>query len=118
MDNYPKIKTVQPTPDKQLITQFQNGVQKIYDCTRLLEDDTFALLRQDVFFNAVKVDAGGYGISWNDDLDLSEAELWIHGHSEVLEDAHLAQRMDETANDERFEDEVASQAYQVILSQA
>jgi hypothetical protein len=80
MDNYPKLKAVEPAPDKQLVMWFQNGVQKIYDCTHLLEDDTFALLRQDAFFNAVKVDAGGYGISWNDDLDLSEAELWIHGH--------------------------------------
>ncbi len=81
MINYPKIKTVQPIPDKQLLTLFQNGVQKIYDCTSLLEDDTFALLRQDAFFNMVEVDAGGYGISWNDDLDLSEAELWVHGSS-------------------------------------
>ena len=23
-----------------------------------------------------KVDAGGYGISWNDDIDISEYELW------------------------------------------
>jgi len=27
----------------------------------------------------VKVDAGGYGISWNDDIDLSEYELWTNG---------------------------------------
>ena len=79
MTNYPKIKMVQAIPDKQLLMLFQNGVQKIYDCTRLLENDTFALLHQDAFFNTVKVDAGGYGISWNDDLDLSESELWIHG---------------------------------------
>ena len=28
---------------------------------------------------AVKVDSGGYGISWNDDADLSEYELWTNG---------------------------------------
>ena len=30
-------------------------------------------------FNAVSVDPGGYGISWNDDIDLSCDELWEHG---------------------------------------
>lgn len=27
----------------------------------------------------VKVDAGGYGVSWNDDIDLSCNELWENG---------------------------------------
>ena len=30
-------------------------------------------------FENVEVDAGGYGISWNDDLDLSCDEIWEHG---------------------------------------
>jgi len=30
-------------------------------------------------FRALHVDAGGYGISWNDDIDLSEYELWTNG---------------------------------------
>ena len=36
---------------------------------------------------------------------------------EVMEDAHLAQLMDETADDERFEGKTAVQAYQEILAQ-
>jgi hypothetical protein len=31
------------------------------------------------FFNAVRVDPGGYGVSWSDDIDLSEYELWTNG---------------------------------------
>lgn len=27
----------------------------------------------------VVVDPGGYGISWNDELDMSEYELWTKG---------------------------------------
>jgi hypothetical protein len=27
-----------------------------------------------------KVDSGGYGISWDDDCDLSENELWTRGN--------------------------------------
>ena len=36
----------------------------------------------DGLFDQVKVDVGGYGISWNDDLDLSCEELWINGKEE------------------------------------
>jgi hypothetical protein len=32
-----------------------------------------------VLFNSVHVDKHGYGIVWNDELDLSESELWING---------------------------------------
>jgi hypothetical protein len=28
---------------------------------------------------SVRVDSGGYGISWNDDVDISEYELWTNG---------------------------------------
>ena len=30
-------------------------------------------------FNSVVVDSGGYGVSWNDDIDMSEHELWTNG---------------------------------------
>ncbi|WP_423805896.1 DUF2442 domain-containing protein [Phascolarctobacterium succinatutens] len=43
-----------------------------------------ALKYTNVLFNLVKVDVGGYGISWNDDLDLSCDELWENGYSESL----------------------------------
>jgi len=31
------------------------------------------------FFKSAKVDSGGYGISWNDDVDISEYEAWENG---------------------------------------
>jgi Protein of unknown function (DUF2442). len=37
------------------------------------------LLRNEAFFKAVAVDPGGYGVSWNDQMDLSEYELWRNG---------------------------------------
>ncbi len=39
----------------------------------------FYPLNVPAFFRAVKVDAGGHGVSWNDDLDLSEYELCTNG---------------------------------------
>jgi len=77
--NAPKLVSVQPLENKKLLVQFVNGVEKIYDCIPLLSLDRFEILKSDAFFKAVKVDAGGYGISWNDDTDLSEYELWTNG---------------------------------------
>jgi hypothetical protein len=44
----------------------------------------FRLLKDDAFFKAVHVDAGGYGITWNDNADLSEYELWTNGVEGVI----------------------------------
>jgi len=75
----PKILAVYPLENKRLLVKFVNGVEKIYDCTQLLGREVFQLLDNDAFFKAVKVDSGGYGISWNDEIDLSEYELWVNG---------------------------------------
>jgi hypothetical protein len=75
----PRIKAVLPLADRRLRVTFVNGIQKDYDCTPLTGLDRFRLLREEAFFKAVRVDAGGYGISWNDEGDLSEYELWVRG---------------------------------------
>jgi hypothetical protein len=75
----PKILSVQALENKKLLVKFVNGIEKIYDCNPLLNMDMFEVLKNDAFFKAVKVDSGGYGISWSDDADLSEYELWTNG---------------------------------------
>lgn len=65
--------------------RFINGVTKIYDCIPLLTLERFRLLQHDAFFKAVRVDMGRYGISWNDDIDLSEYELWTRGVEQPVE---------------------------------
>ncbi len=75
----PKILSAQPLENKKLLVKFVNGVDKVYDCTPLLSREVFQLLKNEAFFKAVRVDAGGYGISWSDEVDLSEYELWTNG---------------------------------------
>ena len=75
----PKIKTVVPLNDKRLLVAFVNEIQKTYDCQRILNLERFQLLKHEAFFKSVAVDRGGYGISWNDEIDLSEYELWNNG---------------------------------------
>jgi hypothetical protein len=80
----PQILSVKPQEERKILVKFKNGVEKIYDCEQILHLDAFQLLRNDAFFKAVKVDQGGYGISWNDDIDLSEYELWTNGVEVVM----------------------------------
>lgn len=77
--NTPKIRSVVPLTGRRLLVTFVNGVQKVYYCQRIIGLERFQLLRQEAFFKTVAVDLGGYGISWNDDMDLSEYELWNNG---------------------------------------
>ena len=79
MNKFPKIKSIKPQKDKFLLISFDNGIQKKYDCKPILKEEIFSPLTNDSFFKSVKVDNGGYGISWNDEIDLSESELWING---------------------------------------
>jgi len=79
-----KISSVQLVEGKKLLVKFIGGAEKIYACAPLLHVERFQLLNNEAFFKAVKVDAGGYGISWNDEVDLSEYELWTNGVEAVM----------------------------------
>lgn len=76
---YPRIKAAKPLADWKLRVEFENGVAKVYDCTPLLDKEPFRPLRDEGLFRSVRVDEHGYGIIWNDEIDLAESELWIHG---------------------------------------
>jgi hypothetical protein len=85
--NAPKIISVQTLENKKLLIRFVDGVEKIYDCTKLLGIEMFQVLKSDAVFKTVTVDTGGYGISWNDEADLSEYELWKNGVEVVITSA-------------------------------
>ena len=76
-----KIKNVYALPEFKLSVQFSEGVTKIYDMKTLFEKipqfNTLSSNPED--FSCVTVDVGGYGIIWNDELDLSCDELWEKG---------------------------------------
>ena len=76
---YPKIIAVKPLKNYRLLVTFENRVRKVYDCSALLEKAVFQPLKDKAFFKVVRVDQGGYGISWSEEIDLAEAELWMNG---------------------------------------
>lgn len=81
-----KVKNVTPLNNFKLLVEFENGEIKQYDITSLLNKWTAFndLIEINGLFNQVKVDAGGYGISWNDDLDLSCNELYENGKIQTI----------------------------------
>lgn len=75
-----KIKNVSPLPEYRLSVQFAEGCTKIYDVNPLFKQiPAFQELKDAHLFSDVTVDVGGYGIIWNDDLDISCDELWENG---------------------------------------
>lgn len=76
-----KVKNVKILSKYILEITFQNDVVKHYDVSLLFEKwKVFENLKNiDGLFEQVKVDQGGYGISWNDEIDLECEELWEHG---------------------------------------
>lgn len=76
-----KIKNVKALDNLILEIIFENEEIKHYDIKKLIaEHKEFEILNDKTLFNLVKVDIGGYGISWNDDLDISCNTLY-YSHS-------------------------------------
>lgn len=78
-----KVKAVNALPDYMLSVQFAEGVTKIYDVKPLFSvwNSFKALQKYYELFRSVRVDQGGYGIVWNDELDLSCDELFENGET-------------------------------------
>ena len=78
-----KIKSVSPLPDFILSVQFSEGITKHYDVKPLFEKHPmFTLLKEHPeLYYSVTVDTGGYGIVWNDDIDIACDELYFNGET-------------------------------------
>lgn len=76
-----KIKDIQIAPDYKLNVLFSEGQRKIYDIKKLASEHSIfsQLIDNEELFKSAKVDIGGYGIIWDDDLDLSCDEIWENG---------------------------------------
>lgn len=75
-----KIKNVYPKDNMLIEIEFDNKIKKEYDIKIILNKwNIFKELKNEELFKKVKIDAGGYGISWNENIDLSCEELWERG---------------------------------------
>lgn len=80
---YPKIQAVETIDDHTLLVEFDNDQKRKYDVTPLLRKEMFAPLRNPALFKSVQVEQGGYAVVWNNDIDISEYELWSNGQTMI-----------------------------------
>ena len=98
-----KIIAVKPLEDLILSVFFQNGIEKEYDVKSLfLQFPQFEILKKDrdMFF-CVNVDAGGYGIAWNDHLDLNAEDIWENGREVGRHEISITAALAETLMEAR-----------------
>ena len=76
-----KAKSVTPLPDYRLLVHFADGSDKEYDIKPLFDSyPVFLELKETVgLFGQAKVDTGGYGISWNENVDIDAEEIYQNG---------------------------------------
>lgn len=79
MRSWPRVTQVEALARRRLRVVFADGQQRIYDCEPLLDRPAFSALRDPAFFAAVQPDPHGYGVVWDDTVDLAESELWLNG---------------------------------------
>ena len=75
----PTIKSVSVIEEHTLLVSFSNNERRKYDVTPLLDREMFSALKNPAFFRNVRVDSGGYALTWDGDTDISEHEIWVHG---------------------------------------
>lgn len=76
---YPQIVEARAVDDYTLIVHFSNQVVRQYDIRQLFTKQMFAPLQRPAFFKNFKIEAGGYALVWNEEIDISEYELWENG---------------------------------------
>ncbi len=75
-----RVRSVCEIEPFRLRVHFENGIEKEYDLNRWKDHPAFTLLfRHPGFVKSVQVEPGGYGVSWNDAIDLGCEELWKNG---------------------------------------
>lgn len=81
-----KVKSVKTLDNYILLITFEDNTIKYYDVKNLFNKfkNFQDLININGLFKLVKVDNGGYGISWNENLDLSCEELWNNSNVNKL----------------------------------
>jgi hypothetical protein len=75
----PKIIAARAIDHRTLMIHFSNQEIKQYDISPLLEKAPFHPLKNFALFKALQIEPGGHALVWNEEIDLSEYELWKNG---------------------------------------
>ena len=76
---YPKIIKVETIQPFILKIEFDNKKIKQYNLETQLDKKRFEIIKNNGLFNNYTIDPGGYGVSFHDEIDISEYELYNNG---------------------------------------
>ena len=71
----PRVSSVQTTDDYQLILQFTDGKQGIYDCAPLVDFGVFKELRNKQYFKQASLENGT--VAWPHEQDICPDTLYL-----------------------------------------
>lgn len=75
-----KVIKVETLSNKILKVKFDNNEIKYYDVKKIINKiKEFELLKNEIIFKNVKIDAGGYAVMWSEELDIDCEELYQNG---------------------------------------
>lgn len=77
----PRIISAHAIDARTLLVEFSNLEVKKHDISQLLDKPMFVSLQKPGFLKNFSIDLDGYGLLWNDEIDISEYELWQNGVS-------------------------------------
>ena len=83
-----RVQSVEPKDNYIISVLFTDGEKTEYDIKPLFTKwDVFNNLKTiKGLFQQVRIDVGGYGIIWNDEIDLASEELRLNGIRVAIED--------------------------------
>lgn len=85
MFQFHEIESVKALPNYQISAVFKNGETRCYDVSKLFNElKCFEALKTEPgLFEKVHSDSHGYGIIWNEKLDLSAEEIYQNGYTSI-----------------------------------
>ena len=74
---FKKIAAVQPFSSSELVIWFADGEARLFDVAEFIKsNDKYASLSDEKVFATAELAAEGYGVSWDNDLDLGCKEIY------------------------------------------
>ena len=96
-----KIKTLD---NLQFEATFADGEVVVFDVKTLFDKyPVFQQLEDKKLFNSLQIDGVGYGVSWNDELDLSSDGIYSRGKHVAKVDPNIAIIMGQAISEARLE---------------
>jgi hypothetical protein len=75
----PRVKTVKVLTNYQLLLEFRNNEEKVFDMTPYLDKGVYTSLKNESLFKKAHINWGT--VVWNDDVDMSLDTLYLESKS-------------------------------------